>query len=61
MKFIYVDESNAHDQGDAFVMCGLMVDAYKLWKKTADFDAKLEAMFAQHPRNAWRPEDKALH
>lgn len=49
MKFIYVDESGSSDQGDIFVMCGLMVDAYKLRKKTADFDAKLEAMFARHP------------
>lgn len=49
MKFIYVDESGARDQGDVFVMCGLMVDAYKLRKKTGDFDAKLEAIFAQHP------------
>jgi hypothetical protein len=49
MKFIYVDESGDRDQGDVFVMCGLMVDAYKLRKKTADFDAKLEAIFAQHP------------
>lgn len=49
MKFIYVDESGARDQGDVFTMCGLMVDAYKLRKKTADFDAKLEAIFAQHP------------
>ena len=49
MKFIYVDESGARDQGDIFVMSGLMVDAYKLRKKTADFDAKLEAIFARHP------------
>lgn len=49
MKFIYVDESGARDQGDVFVMCGLMVDAYKLRKKTSDFDAKLETIFAQHP------------
>ncbi|MES2905296.1 MAG: DUF3800 domain-containing protein [Pseudomonadota bacterium] len=49
MKFIYVDESGARDQGDVFVMCGLMVDAYKLRKKTADFDARLEAIFTQHP------------
>lgn len=49
MKFIYVDESGARDQGDVFVMCGLMVDAYKLRKKTADFDAKLEELFARHP------------
>jgi hypothetical protein len=49
VKFIYVDESGARDQGNVFTMCGLMVDAYKLRKKTADFDAKLEAIFAQHP------------
>lgn len=49
MKFIYVDESGGRDQGDVFVMCGLMVDAYKLRKKTADFDAKLEAILSQHP------------
>lgn len=49
MKFIYVDESGARDQGDIFVMCGLMVDAYKLRKKTADFDAMLGAIFARHP------------
>ncbi|MGR9177875.1 DUF3800 domain-containing protein [Rhizobium leguminosarum] len=49
MKFIYVDESGARDQGDIFVMCGLMLDAYKLRKKTDDFDKKLEAIFAQHP------------
>jgi len=49
MKFIYVDESGARDQGDVFTMCGLMVDAYKLRKKTADLDTQLEAIFAQHP------------
>lgn len=49
MKFIYVDESGARDQGDVFVMTGLMIDAYKLRKKTVALDAKLEAIFAQHP------------
>jgi hypothetical protein len=49
MKFIYVDESGGRDQGDTFTMCGLMVDAYKLRKKTEDFDAKLEAIFALYP------------
>jgi hypothetical protein len=51
MKFIYVDESGARDQGDVFVMCGLMVDAYKLRKKTEDFDRRMEALFALHPGN----------
>jgi hypothetical protein len=49
MKFIYADESGGREEGDVFVMCGLMVDAYKLRKKTADFDAKLETIFALHP------------
>lgn len=51
MKFIYIDESGSRDQGDVFVMCGLMVDAYKLRKKTEDFDRLLEALFAKHPGN----------
>lgn len=51
MKFIYVDESGARDQGDVFIMCGLMVDAYKLRKKTEEFDRLLEAMFANHEGN----------
>jgi len=49
MKFIYADESGGREEGDVFVMSGLMVDAYKLRKKTADFDAKLEMIFALHP------------
>lgn len=49
MKFIYVDESGARDQSDVFVMCGLMVDAYKLRKKTEGFDQMLAAMFGKHP------------
>jgi hypothetical protein len=49
LKFIYVDESGDQDGGDVFVMCGLMVDAYKLRKKTADFDEMLAALRARHP------------
>ncbi|MCF6277545.1 MAG: DUF3800 domain-containing protein [Anaerolineales bacterium] len=49
MKFIYIDESGERDHTDVFVMCGLMVDAYKLRKKTENFDRKLEALFARHP------------
>ena len=49
MKFVYTDESGSRDEGDVFVTCGLMVDAYKLRRKTADFDARLEALFARHP------------
>jgi len=49
VKLIYIDESGGRDQGDIFTMCGLMVDAYKLRKKTEDFDGKLEASFALYP------------
>ncbi|MCY3621573.1 MAG: DUF3800 domain-containing protein [Gammaproteobacteria bacterium] len=49
MKFIYVDESGGRDQGDVFTMCGLMVDAYKLRKKTEDFDDMLQGMFEGLP------------
>ena len=49
MKFIYVDESGGPDQSDVFTMCGLMVDAYRLRKKTQDFDELLKGMFAGLP------------
>ncbi|TMM54114.1 DUF3800 domain-containing protein [Sulfitobacter sabulilitoris] len=49
MKFIYIDESGSPADGDVFVMCGLMVDAYKLRKKTADFDRKLGELLARYP------------
>jgi len=49
MKFIYVDESGGRDQNDVFTMCGLMVDAYKLRKKTEDFDQLLEGIYSQYP------------
>ncbi|PTQ72754.1 DUF3800 domain-containing protein [Celeribacter persicus] len=49
MKFIYIDESGSPGDGDVFVMCGLMVDAYKLRKKTSDFDWKLDELLKKHP------------
>lgn len=49
MKFIYIDESGSPGDGDVFVMCGLMVDAYKLRKKTADFDRMLDDLLKKHP------------
>jgi len=49
MKFIYVDESGEQDHSDYFVMAGLMVDAYKLRKKTADFDALVKEFLGKHP------------
>jgi len=50
MKFVYTDESGSEDQSDVFVICGLMVDAYKLRKKTAEFDQMLRNFLARHPR-----------
>lgn len=49
MKFLYVDESGAEDQGDTFVMCGVMVDAYKLRSRTEAFDRMLREMLEQYP------------
>lgn len=49
VKFIYVDESGGRDQSDVFTMCGLMVDAHKLRKKTEDFDDMLQGMFEGLP------------
>jgi hypothetical protein len=28
MKFVYVDEAGDQDQGDVFVMAGVLIDAY---------------------------------
>ena len=51
MKFIYIDESGArgHHQSDVFVMCGLMVDAYKLRKQTELLDRKFKYLFEKYP------------
>ena len=49
MKFVYVDESGGPDQSDVFVMIGLLVDAYRLRKKTADFDDLLNDLLQRHP------------
>lgn len=52
MKFLYVDESGGPDIGDAFVMCGVMVDAYKIRSKTHALDDMLQDMLRRHPRQA---------
>lgn len=49
MKFVYVDESGAADQGDAFVMAGVLVDAYKLRKYTAELDSLVIGFLSRHP------------
>lgn len=53
MKFLYLDESGT-PSGDAqkkgvFVMCGVMVDAYLLRKKTAEFDSLISGILSEHP------------
>ena len=49
MKFIYVDESGPDRKSDVFTMCGIMVDAYKLRKKTAAFDQKIKSLHQSNP------------
>ncbi|HFD87330.1 MAG TPA: DUF3800 domain-containing protein, partial [Gammaproteobacteria bacterium] len=45
----YVDESGCSDEGDVFVMAGLLIDAYRLRKYTSKFDASLNEFLAKHP------------
>jgi len=52
MKFLYVDESGGRDQSDVFVMAGLLIDAYRLRKKTSEFDALLKPLLEKHPSKA---------
>lgn len=49
MKFFYVDESGATDQGDVFVTAGVLVDAYKLRKYTAELDSLVTGFLTRHP------------
>jgi hypothetical protein len=49
MKFAYVDESGGLDQGDVFIMAGVLVDAYRLRKYTATFDKMIVDFLAKHP------------
>jgi hypothetical protein len=49
MKFAYVDESGDKSQSDVFVMAGLLIDAYRLRKYTAEFDALIRDFLDKHP------------
>lgn len=49
MKFVYVDESGGEDQSDVFVMCGLIIDAYSLRKRTEEFVELLNSIL-EHPQ-----------
>lgn len=48
MKFAYIDESGSTEEGDVFVMAGLLIDAYRLRKYTSRFDQELAAFLAKH-------------
>jgi hypothetical protein len=49
MKFGYIDESGDSGKGDVFVMAGVLIDAYRLRKATAEFDQKLKDLRQGHP------------
>ena len=49
MKFAYIDESGSSEEGDVFVMAGLLIDAYRLPKYTSRFDQELAAFLVKHP------------
>jgi uncharacterized protein DUF3800 len=49
MKFAYVDETGDQEQSDVFVMCGLVIDAYRLRKCTTQFDGMISSFLARHP------------
>lgn len=49
MKFAYIDESGSAEEGDVFVMAGLLIDAYRLRKYTTRFDRQLAAFLGKHP------------
>ena len=60
MKFIYVDESGEKEQGDVFVMAGLLIDAYRLRKYTAELDDLLTEFLAKHPGTQTELKTKAF-
>jgi hypothetical protein len=60
MKFCYVDESGSRDEGDIFVMAGLLVDSHRLRSKTEQFDDLLQELFAQHPGHPEELKTKAF-
>ncbi len=52
MKFAYIDESGDSSQGDVFTMAGILIDAHKLRKWTADFDEKFRVMNSRHRKSS---------
>ncbi|WJW75385.1 DUF3800 domain-containing protein [Thiohalobacter sp. IOR34] len=60
MKFAYIDESGCSDEGDVFVMAGLLIDAYRLRKYTNKFDHELKEFLARHPGTPKELKTKAF-
>jgi len=60
MKFVYVDETGDKNQSDVFVMTGLLIDAYRLRKYTATFDAMITEFLAKHPNSRTELKTKAI-
>lgn len=60
MKFAYIDESGDRQQSNVFVMAGVLVDAYRLRKKTQEFDTLLQDLFARHPGTPRELKTKAF-
>ncbi len=60
MKFAYIDESGDQGQGDVFVMAGLLIDAYRLRKYTAEFDTALTTFLSNHPSAPKEMKTKAF-
>jgi hypothetical protein len=60
MKFAYVDESGSKDEGDVFVMAGLIIDAYRLRKYTSRFDNELSAFLSKHSAAPMELKTKAF-
>jgi hypothetical protein len=60
MKFCYVDETGSGAEGDVFVMAGLLIDAYRLRKHTAQFDQIIQRFLEKHPRGRDELKTKAI-
>lgn len=60
MKFCYVDESGDPTQSDTFVMAGILIDAYRLRRKTEEVDDRLQDVLAKHPGAAVELKTKAF-
>ena len=60
MKFAYIDESGGKGQSDVFVMAGLLIDASKLRKYTAEFDVMINDFLVKHPSAPEELKTKAL-